>query len=245
MMTMVKKNYASIIEVQEGNIVDESAQLDVKGIEILTKSSKPLSTRKALKKVLLEDILKAPVIDQLKFVKDIAIFEHQIIDSVRNGNREFFKPATIKSANAYDDPMRIQGVKASIAWNMIKTSDYTEINLEERNAIDIVKVQIDRNTVEKIRNTYPEAYSNMIEALNSETFKTYVKNPKTGQKDKLSANEISAVALPLDTDLPKWLEPFIDYDIILADNLNGFPYESVGIQRLQNDNINYTNIVQL
>jgi hypothetical protein len=32
LMTQVKKNYASIIEVQEGNMVPESEQLDVKGI---------------------------------------------------------------------------------------------------------------------------------------------------------------------------------------------------------------------
>lgn len=246
LMTQVKKNYASLIEVQEGNMVPEDEQLDVKGIEIMNKSSKPLSTRKALKKILLEDILKAPAIDQLKFVKDIAIFEHRIIESVRKGNKEYFKPVTIKSMKAYDDPLGQQGIKASVAWNMIKPNDGTElINLEERNAINIVKVQIDRATVIKVRDTYPEVYDNILKALDDETFKKYVKNPKTGIKDKLTANEITAVALPLDVILPEWLEPFIDYDSILADNLNGFPYESVGIQRLQRNSINYTNIVQL
>ena len=244
LMTQVKKNYASLIEVQEGNMVPESDQLDVKGIEILTKSSKPLSTRKALKKILLEDILKAPVIDQLKFVKDIAIFQKQIIESVRNGSKEFYKPVTIKSMSTYEDPMRIQGIKASIAWNAIKASDYEAINLDERNPINIAKVNITRSSAEKIKDSYPEVYANIINALDEDTFKTYVKDPKTGKKDKLTANEITAVALPLEVQLPPWLEPFIDYDSILADNLEGFPYESLGIQRLQK-NINCTNIVQL
>jgi hypothetical protein len=243
-MTQVKKNYASLIEVQEGNMVPESDQLDVKGIEILTKSSKPLSTRKALKKILLEDILKAPVIDQLKFVKDIAIFQKQIIESVRNGSKEFYKPVTIKSMSTYEDPMRIQGIKASIAWNAIKASDYEAINLDERNPINIAKVNITRSSAEKIKDSYPEVYANIINTLDEDTFKTYVKDPKTGKKDKLAANEITAVALPLEVQLPPWLEPFIDYDSILADNLEGFPYESLGIQRLQK-NINCTNIVQL
>lgn len=245
LMTMVKKNYTSIMEIQEGNKVPEEEQLDVKGIEILTKSSKPLSTRKALKKILLDDILRAPVIDQLKFVKDIAIFQKQIIESVRSGSKEFYKPVTIKSMSAYDDPMRIQGIKASIAWNMIKPEDADAINLNERNAVDIAKVQIDRATIDKIKDEFPEVYLNIQKALDDETFKTYVKNPKTGIKDKLVSNEITAVAIPLDTTLPAWLEPFIDYDSILADNLNGFPYESIGIKRLQKDNINCTNIVQL
>ena len=245
LMTMVKKNYASIMEIQEGNMVPKNKQLDVKGIEILTKSSKALSTRKALQKILLDDILRAPVIDQLKFVKDIAIFQKQIVDSVRSGSKEFYKPVTIKSMSAYDDPMRIQGIKASIAWNMIKPAEADGINLSERNAVDIAKVQIDRATMDRIKDTFPEVYMNIQNALDDDTFKTYVKNPKTGRKDKLTSNEIVAVAIPLDTTLPPWLEPFIDYDSILADNLNGFPYESIGIKRLSKNNINCTNIVQL
>lgn len=246
LMTQVKKNYTSIMEVQEGNMVPEAKQLDVKGIEILTKSSKALSTRKALKKILLDDILRAPVIDQLKFVKDIAIFQKQIVESVRSGSKEFYKPVTIKSMAVYDDPMRIQGIKASIAWNMIKPADVEAINLSERNAVDIAKVQIDRATVDRIKDSFPEVYMNMLNALDDDTFKTYTKNPKTGVKDKLVSNEIVAVAIPMDTILPAWLEPFIDYDSILADNLNGFPYESIGIKRLQkNTSVNCTNIVQL
>lgn len=241
MMTQVKKNYASLIEVQEGNIVPPESQLDVKGIEAMTKSSKALSTRKALKKILLDDVLNAPVIDQLRFIKDMAILEKQIVNSVKSGSKEFYKPVTIKSKSAYDDPMRIQGIKASIAWNMIRSSDLEAINLDERNAIDIVKVNIDRTTVEKIKDKYPEIYTNILTALDEECFKTYV---NTAKGKKLAKNEIVAVAIPLEQSLPDWLEEFIDYTSIINDNIGGFPYESIGIQRLNKDT-NYTNIVQL
>lgn len=244
LMTQVKKNYASLIAVQEGNLVPEDAQLDVKGIEALTKSSKPLSTRKALQKILLEDILKAPSIDQLRIVKDIIIFEKQVVQSVKDGNREYYKPVVVKPYNAYSDPMRIQGVKASIAWNECKSESDIALNLDERNPVDIVKVVINNATVDKIKDTFPDVYENMKRALASDTFSSYVKDPKTGEK-KVANREITAVALPLDIDLPDWLEPFIDYDEIINDNINGFPYESVGIQRLAKSNINYTNIVQL
>ena len=275
MVPHAKKNYASLIETQEGNKVPEDEQLDVKGIEAIHKSSKPLSTRKALKKILLEDILKTPVIDQLRFIKDIAIFEKQIMDSVKSGSKEYYKPVTIKSMSAYDDPLRIQGIKASIAWNMIKPSEAEGINLEERNAVNIAKVKINKALVDKIRDDFPDIYQNMIDALNNEVFKEYVNIPKTNKKfnelvAKVRANDpetcsmykievnkgevklkklvgasINAVALPLEVKLPEWLEPFIDYDSIIADNLNGFPYESIGIQRLENNNISYSNIVQL
>ena len=275
MVPHAKKNYASLIETQEGNSVPEDEQLDVKGIEAIHKSSKPLSTRKALKKILLEDILKTPVIDQLRFIKDIAIFEKQIMDSVKSGSKEYYKPVTIKSMSAYDDPLRIQGIKASIAWNMIKPSEAEGINLEERNAVNIAKVKINKALVDKIRDDFPDIYQNMIDALNNEVFKEYVNIPKTNKKfnelvAKVKANDpetcsmykievekgevklkklvgasINAVALPLEVKLPEWLEPFIDYDSIIADNLNGFPYESIGIQRLENNSISYSNIVQL
>ena len=275
MVPHAKKNYASLIETQEGNRVPEDEQLDVKGIEAIHKSSKPLSTRKALKKILLEDILKTPVIDQLRFIKDIAIFEKQIMDSVKSGSKEYYKPVTIKSMSAYDDPLRIQGIKASIAWNMIKPSEAEGINLEERNAVNIAKVKINKALVDKIRDDFPDIYQNMIDALNNEVFKEYVNIPKTNKKftelvAKVKANDpetcsmykievdkgevklkklvgasINAVALPLEVKLPEWLEPFIDYDSIIADNLNGFPYASIGIQRLENNNISYSNIVQL
>ena len=245
-----KKNYASIMEIQEGNMVPEDKQLDTKGIEAIHKSSKPLSTRKALKKILLEDVLRTPVPDQLKFIKDIAILEHNIVESVKNGSKEYYKPATIKSMNNYDDPLRIQGIKASIAWNMIRPDDLEAINLDERNAITIAKVNINRGNVEDIKDKYPDIYNNMIKALDDETFKTYtkeklnedgsIKTPK-----KLTANEITAVAIPLDVDVPKWLEGFIDYNSIIIDNLAGFPYESIGIQRLNRGGVAYTNIVQL
>ena len=245
MVSHAKKHYASLIEVQEGNIVPPESQLDVKGIEILHKSSTADSTKKALKKILLEDILKAPAIDQLRFIKDIAIFEHQIVDSIRNGNKEYFKPAKVKSINSYDDPMKIQGVKASIAWNMLKPEELPGLNLEERNPIDIVKVNINRANAEDIKDAYPDIYNNIINALDDDTFKTYTKNPKTGVKDKLISNSIEAVALPIDVELPDWLATYIDYNSIVGDNLNGFPYESVGIQRLENNKIDYSNIVQL
>ena len=275
MVPHAKKNYASLIETQEGNRVPEDEQLDVKGIEAIHKSSKPLSTRKALKKILLEDILKTPVIDQLRFIKDIAIFEKQIMDSVKSGSKEYYKPVTIKSMSAYDDPLRIQGIKASIAWNMIKPSEAEGINLEERNAVNIAKVKINKAMVDKIRDDFPDIYQNMIDALNNEVFKEYINIPKTNKKftelvakvkandpetcsmykievekgevklKKLVGSSINAVALPLEVKLPEWLEPFIDYDSIIADNLNGFPYESIGIQRLENNNISYSNIVQL
>jgi len=231
MMTTVKKNYASIQEVQEGNIVEKSKRLDVKGIECLTKSSKSESTRKALQKILLEDILTAPVIDQLRFIKDISILEKTIVNDVMSGSKKYYKPAVVKSQSAYADPMRIQGFKSSVAWNELhpKSDGSIHLNLEERNAVDICKVQIDKATIEKIKDSYPEVYENAQRILDTPEFKS----------------GIDAVAVPIDQPTPPWLLEFINYDDIVTNNIGGFPYESIGIKTLGKSNVNYTNIVQL
>lgn len=229
MMTTVKKNYTSLITVQEGNMVPYDKQLDVKGIAVLHKSSSPLSTRKALQKILLEDILRAPVIDQLRFIKDMAILEKQIVTSIESGSKEFFKPVTVKAMSAYENPMRIQGVKSSYAWNLIKSNDLPSIDLNERNPVDIVKVNISKANANIIAESYPEVYNNILNTLEQPEF----------------AKGIDAIAIPMDVNVPDWMFKFIDYTEIINNNIGGFPVESIGIQTMDRNKVNYTNILKL
>ena len=228
-MTEVKKNYASIQELQEGNVVPEDEQLDVKGMAAMAKSSTAMSTRKQLKRILLEDILNTPVVDQFKVIKDIAVLEKKITDSVLNGSKEFYKPVTIKSQSNYADPMRIQGIKASYAWNAIKPDDMPAINLEERNAIDIAKVSLTLKNVEEMLVEFPEVKEKAIKLM----------------KDPLFKGKIDAIAIPLDIKVPDWVLAIVDYKTIINNNISGFPFESIGIQRLHKNTVNYTNILQL
>jgi hypothetical protein len=237
LLTESKKNYASIQELQEGNMIPKNKQLDIKGIQSMAKSSTAESTKEALKKILLEDIMNTPTIDQFKIIKDIAILEKKIADSILSGSREFYKPATIKSQSNYDIPFRIQGIKASYAWNKIKPANMPAINLDERNAIDIAKTNITLNSVESIKDKYPEVYENIL--------KVFEEDDKLDKDHKIFKGSIDAVAIPLDLKVPDWLLEFIDYKTIINNNISGFTFESVGIQRLHKNSVNYTNIIQL
>lgn len=229
LMTMVKKSYATLQEVQEGSIIPKNKQLDIKGIASMAKSSMSDSTRKALQKILLEDILEADTISQFKVVKHLAMLENRIIESIQSGSKEFYKPVTIKSIGTYADPMRIQGIKASTVWNALKETNLLAINLEERNAIMIAKCNITKDSIEAIREEFPYVYNNAIELLENPVYK----------------GKIDSIAVPSDEDVPEWLIRLVDYKIIVNDNISGFPIESIGIQRLGNTNVNYTNILQL
>ena len=224
-----KKNYASYQEIQEGNFIPEDEALDVKGLQALTKSSSPDSTKDALKKILLEDILTADNIDQLKIIKDLAIVEHKIVDSITSGSKEYYKPVNIKSMASYDEPMRQQGIKASVVWNELRTGDLDIIDLDARNHIEVAKIDLDNNTVERLRG-YPEVYEKAKALLERPEFK------KDGR--------IKAIAIPTTEKVPDWVIEVVNVNELVSDNIKGFPLESVCIDRF-NKPVTLSNIVQL
>lgn len=240
LLTDKKKNYATIHEIQEGKKLGNSQEfLDIKGLAI-DKSTINTTTRKELKQVLYEDILNIENIDQVAILKKLAILEGNIFRSLESGEKKYYKPLTIRSIEAYKDPMRMQGIKGSIIWNAVKDDDVEAIDLSERNAIDIIKTRINCDNIHSIKNKYPEVYKRLVEIVGL---------PKEKSKNKQYAETfkgvINAIAIPKDVATPKWLIEFIDYTSIINDNLKNFPIESVGIRRMGKTNINYTNILKL
>lgn len=228
MLTNGKKNYASIQEVQEGNLVPKEAGLAITGLP-LDKVGIPKSTSTALKRILHDQILDAEDIDQMGVLKELAILEKNIYKSLIDGETKYYKPARIKPFNAYSDPMRIQGIKASVAFNSLKEENEEAINLDQANTVIIIKTNLTKKTVNKIQVDHPEFYERAMKLLMSEDFK----------------GTISSIAVLMDNPVPQWIVPFIDYTDILHDNLNSFPLESIGMHRFDNKYITYSNVLQL
>ena len=228
MLTNGKKNYASIQEVQEGNLVPKEAGLAITGLP-LDKVGIPKSTSTALKRILHDHILDAEDIDQMGVLKELAILEKNIYKSLINGETKYYKPARIKPFNAYSDPMRIQGIKASVAFNSLKEENEEAINLDQANTVSIIKTTLTKKTVNKVQVDHPEFYERAMKLLMSDEFK----------------GTISSVAVLMDNPVPQWIVPFIDYTDILHDNLNSFPLESIGMHRFDNKYITYSNVLQL
>lgn len=237
LLTDAKKNYAAIQTVQEGNLVpdDNMNDLAITGLAI-KKSTLPESTRNELQKILYEDILKPENIDQVKLIKDIAIFENKIFESLRNGGKEYYKPVSIKAINRYEDPLGIQGIKASLIWNEVRNRELPAIDLEAKNNIDVVKTNITPMTIESIKNDFPEEYDRLKKLLNGEIDKDL---------SKVLKGNITTIAVPRDVKTPEWLTYLIDYNTITNDNIKNFPIESAGIMRMNKSNVNYSNILKL
>lgn len=234
LLTGVKKNYATNQELQEGVILeqDQSHSLDIKGMPI-NKSVMNAAAKKRLQTILYEDILRAGYIDQARIMEKIAIFEKDIMKSLKSGSKEYFKPARIKALESYADPMRIQGIKAAVVWNKIKDPVLEEINLDAINTISIAKVKIDASNVDTIKDEYPDVYERIVGLLSDQSF--FGKNKPI----------IECVGLPTDVETPKWLMNFIDYNGIINDNVGNFPFESIDINRMEVGNVNYSTIMKL
>ena len=187
-------------------------------------------TKTHLQQILYEDILNDPNIDQLKVLKKLCMFEHKIIESIRSGKREYFKPVTVKAISNYDDPMRIAGIKASIVYNALRNPEQEALDLNARNNIDIAKIDISLKDMEKVQELAPpDKISAIEELLGMNQFKDGIK----------------AIAIPLNENLPKWLLEFVDYTEVINANMKIFPLDQIGISTINKDSINYSNILRV
>lgn len=228
LLTMGAKNYASLQLVQEGKMIPEDKQFDIKGMPI-SKVGIPENTANALQNILEYDILRNSFVDQIDIVRKLIVLEKQIYESIKNKSREYHKPARIKSLSNYKDPMSQQGIKASYAYNKIRSSDEPEINLSERNTILIIKVKVDKKSIESIKDEFPDYYERMQQLMNTKEFK----------------GTIDAIAIPEDSDIPEWVVPLIDYTTIIHDNLRNFPLDEIGVSKNESKDITYSNILKL
>jgi len=229
LLTDGKKNYATIQEVQEGHIVPKKESLAISGLT-LDKVGIAKSTSKELKRIIYEDILDSQEgVNQIDVLRNLAILERKIFDSIQNGETKYHKPARIKPISVYAMPMRIQGVKASVAYNALRNKGEEAIDLEKRNSILIIKVSIDKKAIGFLENEDNDKFKKMTALLESKEYK----------------GSITAIAIPYGADIPKWVIKFIDTTTIIHDNLSSFPIEPLGISTLNNSSIPYTNILQL
>lgn len=226
LLTGVMKSYASKVAVQEGHLVPEESSMDIKGLPMM-KATANERTQQKLKEILYEEVLNRDDIDQVRLLKELAKFEKEIFESLNSGEKTFYSPRNLRSIGSYANPLATPGVKQCLFWNEIR-GDQPAIDTDERNHVDIVKLDMNPKNIGKLRNVNEEMYNKISALFKEPEFKT----------------GINGLAIPLDGTIPKWLIPFIDFASIINDNLSLFPIESVGLERFNKSN-NYTNIIHM
>jgi hypothetical protein len=229
MLTESRRNYAANNLLQEGNIIPEGKGVTIAGLPI-NKSTLSEGTKKRLQRILYEDVLTADKVDQVRVMKQLIIFEKEIYNSIMNKETKYYKPDNIAAINSYKkDPLSVNGILAATIYNEMRSEDMQAINLEERNKIIKIKIDVNKKNVGKIKDLYPEDYDKLVKLLN---------HPILGAK-------VSVIGLPIDVPVPDWVLSFVDFTSIINDQLKNFPLDSIGVKRLDNDTVNVSNIIQL
>lgn len=226
LITPGKKNYATLQLLQEGRIIPDNKQIDIKGMPIM-KVGIPKSTSEQLQNLLEFDVLRKSFIDQVDLIRKFAVLEQKIYQSIANKDKTYHKPARIKSIHSYDKPMSQQGVKGAYAYNSIKSPEEEGVKLEERSTVLIIKTKINNKNYTDIMETFPEHCLRMGKLLREDDFK----------------GKILAIAIPTNIAIPDWIIPFIDYTSIIHDNLRNFPLEQLGISKIDSKDITHTNLI--
>lgn len=229
LLTVNRRNYADVQLIQEGNIVPEGSRMAIMGLPI-NKTTLSESVKRKMQDILYEDILTADKVDQIKIIKKLAILEKEIYNNIMNKKTDYYKPDNIASISSYaKNPLEVNGIVAAMIYNEMRDESMPAINLEERNKIIKIKIDVNKKNIHKIKDRYPKEYNKLVALLN---------HPTLGSK-------VSIIALPIDVEVPDWVLEFVDVQTIISDSLKNFPLDSIGLKRLDNDSANYTNIIQL
>lgn len=231
MLTVSRRNYADVQALQEGNIIPKGikSQLAIMGLPI-NKSTLSEDVKRRLQHILYEDVLTADKVDQVHIMKQLVIFEKEIYNSIMNKELKYYKPDNIAAMSSYKkDPLSVNGILAAVIYNEMRTEDMPYINLDERNKIIKIKIEVNKKNVDKIKDSHPEEYAKLCKLLD---------HPVLGAK-------VTTIGLPLGTAVPDWVLSFVDINTIINDQLKNFPLDSIGLKRLSNDSVNVSNIIQL
>lgn len=229
LLTVNRRNYADIQVLQEGNIIPEGkTRMAIMGLPI-NKSTLSESVKREMQNILYEDILTADRIDQINVIKKLAILEKRIFNNIMEKKTDFYKPDNIAAISSYAEPLSQNGCIAAMVYNAMRTENMPALNLEERNKIIKIKINVSKKNADRIKDKFPVEYEKLIALLN---------HPTLGSK-------VNTIGLPIDVEVPEWVLEFVDIQTITSDVLNNFPLESIGLQRMDNDSVNYSNIINL
>ena len=228
LVTMVKKNYCSYQERQESAFVPIEKALDIKGMPI-RKVGIPEKTARRIEEILWNFVLNAENISQIEIIKQLAVLEKQIFESLMAGDKSYFKPQRVKASSAYADPMGQYTIKAAVAYNELRMKHEPIIDLTTRNSLLIIKTTMSMKNIAEIKDSFPDVYEKAVNLMATPEFK----------------GKISNIAIMESEEVPEWVKPFIDYTTVINDNISSFPVEALGIDRKEKSSINFTNIVRL
>lgn len=211
MFTPNKKNYASIMLMQEGNVFN-NPKLDIKGLPI-RKVSVNKNIRNFYTELLENDILKSENINISKVISKYKKLENMVRNSLEKGEIDYVIPGKVNSIESYKEPYQIMSLRGTLAWNILFPNQ--EITLP--NKINMLKLIIKEydEYISYLDNLYD---NNKITKKEMEDYKIGIQ--KIFSNDKMVKNGFNVIALPQNIKkIPLLLIDLIDVDTMTNDNV--------------------------
>ncbi|WP_304576704.1 family B DNA polymerase [Romboutsia ilealis] len=214
-----KKRYMSKVLLREGH---DDNKIDIKGLDFM-KSSTNDTTKQYFKTLAQKEILEAEDIDIANVIRGTHFLQEKIENDLRSGGKHFLTPISVKEPEAYDEPLRNQGIRGVIAWNVVYPNQ--EITLPDK--LDIIKVNLEtEESIEELKETHPDIYKNILNGI--------FRNPD----ETIRKKGIDILAIPRNVDaIPEWVIPYINYDAVINGNITKFHpiLKSLGIEIIKTE----------
>ena len=200
-----KKRYISAIRLREGNLITPYKP-DVKGFEF-RKATTSTEAKAIFDEIVRKHILESRVPNIIGILQDLKDFEDQIRNSILNGETTYLPLGNAKDLEAYKDPYSQQGVRGSIAWNII----YPDNQISFPSKVSLLKLNIfDVDDMENLQYTNPQIYN----SIRQEIFNSPVKG--------LSSKGLQVLAIPSNSKIPEWCMDYIDMNTIINNIIGQF-----------------------
>ena len=200
-----KKRYISSIKLREGNLLDPYKP-DVKGFDFM-KATTSEYAKKRFDMIVKNHILESPLPDISAILGELSKFEKDIRESINNGELTYLPLGNAKDLAAYKDPYSQQGVRGSLAWNVI----YPDRAISFPSKVSILKLKIfTLDDMEDLAVTNPDIYNR----IKTEIFESKV--------EKFASKGLQVIAIPQNEKIPKWCFPYIDYNTVINNIIGQF-----------------------
>jgi len=235
LLTEGKKAYASILELQEGNIVPENERMNVAGLSI-KKTDFNREIGGILTSILEDDILLKDKITVEGIIRKFKKLENDIRTSLNNGELRFAIPVKVSDMSSYKTPFQMQQIRGMLTYNALEIGDEiktpAECNMLKLKPEEIVQLS-DLYKVNK------EMYRKIKEFI--------FENPDVPE---LAHYGFTSICFPKSVkQVPEWLIPYIDTETMIADAMKkGLVFlKCIGVKEIEvtKDEVFYSNIVNI
>lgn len=212
----VKKRYSASIVLREGNII-VPFKPEIKGMDFI-KAGISTEVENKFKDMLCNHILFSDELELHELMSDIKSFEREIYETTKSGDSRFLKQAQYKPLNSYATKIDANGNKVSMGWsNQVFRGSYiwSELIPEQKiNVLDqvkIVKLNVNKpSDLDVIKDKFPEMYNRIMDVV-------YINGTPEIKKAGLKS-----ICIPVNIEIPEWMRPLINYDIIISDIISSF-----------------------